>query len=748
MAIQTGTTLGRYEILDLLGVGGMGEVYRARDQRLERMVAIKTLPAKFAQNDEALSRFRRESRAIAALNHPNIRSIYDIDSDADTTFAVMELLEGQTLDEFLSTRSKMGWQSAAAIALGIAEGLAAAHAKGIIHRDIKPQNIFITQSGDAKILDFGLARIDSPENTAHDDAATISLVTQSGVLMGTVQYMSPEQARGKIADARSDIFSFGCVLHEMLSGQRIFSGDSNADVMAAILQSDPPLFTDLGITAPPDLQRIVSHCLEKNPEQRFQSARELPFAIRGMLTGSAATPTPYTQQSTETTADEPPSIAVLPFANMSSEAENEFFSDGLAEELINALSNIDGLQVASRTSSFAYKGKNQDIRDIGEQLKVRTILEGSVRKSGDRLRIRAQLVNVDDGYELWSETFNLQLEDVFAVQDEIAENIAKALRVVLTAKIRRSLGAQTSNVQAYEFYLRGRQSSYNFQRRGLERARKLFIRATELDPQYAAAFAGIADASYGLYLWFGAVEAYKIETEKASRKAIELAPQLAEAHVSRANALYLYKRTQEALAEFEEAIRLDPNLFEAHYYIARAWFSRGDFEKAAQYFERASSIRPEDYQTPSFLANCYEGLKREDKSAEVYTRAIEACEKHLELFPEDARALYLGATCLVKVDQLKRGLEWVERAIAAEPEEPIVLYNVGCVYANANEIEKAIDCLDDTVTFGIGEPAWFFHDPDLDPLRDHPRFIALLERLEKPTDNEPPLPEPKHTPAE
>ena len=735
MAMQTGSTLGRYEIMDLLGVGGMGEVYRARDARLERFVAIKTLPDKFANNDEALARFRRESRAIAALNHPNIRSIYDIDSDGESTFAIMELLEGRTLDQHLATNSRMGWQSAAGIALDIAEGMAAAHAKGIVHRDIKPQNIFITEEGKATILDFGLARLDAPNDTTQD-AATLSLVTQSGALMGTVQYMSPEQARGKPADTRSDIFSFGCVLHEMLTGERIFAGDSMADVMAAILQSDPPIFSELGVHVPPDLQRIVSHCLEKNPEQRFQSARELPFALRGLLSGAIAqSPAPYDPAYQPAPAEnEAPSIAVLPFVNMSSEAENEFFSDGLAEELINALSNIEGLQVASRTSSFAYKGKNQDIRDIGEHLKVRTILEGSVRKSGDRLRIRAQLVNVDDGYELWSETFNRQLEDVFAVQDEIAENIAKALRVVLTDKIRRSVGAQTSNVQAYEFYLRGRQSSYNFQRRGLERARKLFIRATELDPNYAAAHAGIADASYGLFLWFGAVEAYKKETEEASRKAIELAPQLAEAHVSRANALYLYKRTEEALAEFEEAIRLDPNLFEAHYYIARAWFSRGEFEKAAQYFERASSIRPEDYQTPSFLANCYEGMKREDKSAEVYGRAIETCEKHLELFPEDARALYLGATCLVKVNQRKRGLEWVERAIAAEPEEPIVLYNVGCVYANANEIEKAIDCLDDTVTFGIGEPAWFFHDPDLDPLRDHPRFIALLERLEKPTE--------------
>jgi adenylate cyclase len=728
MTLATGTSLGRYEVVDLLGVGGMGEVYRARDARLERQVAIKVLPEKFAANEEALARFRRESKAIAALNQPNIRSIYDIDSDGATTFAVMELLEGETLGEALEKRSRMGWQSAIGLALDIAEGLAAAHAKGIVHRDLKPQNIFITHEGTAKILDFGLARFESPVGGELDGlTATLSINTQPGAVMGTVQYMSPEQVRGNPADARSDVFAFGCVLYEMLTGSRIFTRDSMADTMAAILHEDPPTLAEAGVPGPADLQRIISHCLQKNPEQRFQSARELPFALRGLLSG-AGSPA-FDDTVTAPPETDTPSIAVLPFVNMSSEKENEFFSDGLAEELISALSKIDGLKVASRTSSFAYKGKSQDVRDIGEHLNVRTILEGSVRKSGDRLRIRAQLVNVLDGYELWSDTFNRQMEDVFEVQDEIAENITKALRVVLTEKARRSLGSQTDNVKAYEYYLRGRQSSYNFQRRGLERARKLFVRATELDPDYAAAYAGIADASYGLYLWFGGLDAYKNETDQASSRALELAPDLAEAHVSRANALYVFGKVDAALNEFEEAIRLDPNLFEAHYYYARAWYSRGVFDKAAGCFERAWAIRPEDYQSPSFLANCYEAQGREVDAIRAQKQTIEACENHLELFPDDARALYLGATSLVKTDQRGRGLEWVERARATDPEEPIVLYNVACVLANADEVEKALDCLDDAVTFGINEPEWLLHDPDMDPLRDHPRFKALLERL-------------------
>ena len=740
MTLAAGHKLGRYEILGLLGVGGMGEVYRARDSRLERHVAIKVLPAKFAANAEALARFRRESKAIAALSQPNIRSIYDIDAEDQTTFAVMELLEGQTLAEALGRSSRLGWQSAVGIALDIAEGLAAAHAKGIIHRDIKPQNIFVTEEGTSKILDFGLARVDSSMDGADYAAgltATMTLATQPGAVMGTVQYMSPEQVRGKPADARSDVFSFGCVLYEMLTGKRLFAGQSMADTMAAILHEDPAALADAGAPVPPDLQRVVSHCLEKNPERRFQSARELPFPLRGLLSNSGAvSPAPYDRVASgpaRAVHEETPSVAVLPFVNMSSDNENEFFSDGLAEELINALSKIEGLKVASRTSAFAYKGKNQDIRDIGEHLNVKTILEGSVRKSGDRLRIRSQLVNVADGYELWSETFNRQMQDVFEVQDEIAENIAKALRVVLTDKAKRAIGkVSTENMKAYEYYLRGRQSSYQFTRRGLERARKLFIRAAELDTSYAAAHAGIADACYGLFLWFGASASYKEEAERASSKALELNPDLAEAHVSRGNALYLLQRPDEARDEFERAISIDPDLFEAWYYYGRSRFAQGDLDKAAEYFERASRIRPEDYQTPNFLANCYEGLERKKDAAATYDRCLETATKYLELFPEDARALYFGAQALIALGQRERGLEWAERAREAEPEEAVVLYNVGCVYARVNEIEKAIDCIDEAVTFGIGEPAWIQHDPDLDPLRQNPRFMAILERLKVP----------------
>lgn len=738
MDLSSGTKLGPYTIHSKLGAGGMGEVYHATDSRLDRAVAIKVLPDKFAEDHDALVRFRRESKAIASLSHPNIRAIHDIGADQGRTFAVMEFLEGETLASRVE-RSALEWHNAVPVALAIAEGLAAAHGKGIIHRDIKPQNIFITSDGRVKILDFGLARIETDKpNEQGGLTATQTMQTQPGSIMGTVEYMAPEQVRGKPADARSDIFAFGCVLYEMLTGSRPFSRETAAETMTAILHDDPPGLSDSGVSAPTELRRVVAHCLEKNPAQRFQSARDLPFALKGIVSiqevnpesqktthaPASAAAVPSSEKSTE------PSVAVLPFVNMSSDQENEYFSDGLAEELINALSKIDGLHVASRTSTFSFKGKNQDIREIGEQLNVRTVLEGSVRKAGDRLRINAQLVNVTDGYDLWSETFDRQMEDVFAIQDEISRAIVDALRVVLSEKEKRAIAkVPTSNVQAYDYYLRGRQFYYRFRKKDLERARKLFSRAYELDPDYASAYAGVADCCSLLCFYFDSTEAQLTEADEASQKAVELDPDLAEAHVARAHALSLKKRFDEARREFEIAIRQNPDLFEAYYFYGRVCFAQGEFGQSAELLERACQLRPEDYYAPNLLGMVYAALDRQDDSAAAYQKAVLTAERHSELFPEDARAYYLGAIALARIGEGRRGLEWAERAIKAEPDEPRVLYNVACTYALLGKIDRAIGCLDEAITFGWGQKDWMENDPDLDALRHHPKFQALLDRL-------------------
>src|SRR5712691_7879766 len=387
MSPAPGTRLGPYEIVAPLGSGGMGEVYKAIDTRLGRTVAIKFL--KGGHTD----RFQREAQAIAALNHPHICTLHDVGPD----YLVMEYIEGAPL------RGPLPAEDAIRLAIQVTEALEAAHAKGITHRDLKPANILVTHSG-VKLLDFGLAKL--PERSASASEATLTQ-TQAGTIVGTVCYMSPEQAQGLPIDARSDIFSFGSVLHEMLSGQRAFSEDTALATMAAIVRDEPrPL------DASPELQRIVARCLRKAPQDRFQTIAE----VRAALERIPAKP-----------AGEHPSIAVLPFANMSADKENEYFSDGLAEEIINELAQLPGLKVTARTSAFAFRGKEQDIQKIAEALHVSSVLEGSVRKSGNRLRVTAPLINAADGYHLWSQRYDRELAEVFAMQDEIAAAIACAL---------------------------------------------------------------------------------------------------------------------------------------------------------------------------------------------------------------------------------------------------------------------------------------------------------------------------------
>jgi serine/threonine protein kinase/Flp pilus assembly protein TadD len=735
MPLATATRLGPYEILAQLGAGGMGEVYRARDTRLDRDVAIKVLPEPIAQDHQALARFQREARAVASLSHPNILALYDIGTEQGTAYAVMELLEGQTLGRRIRT-SPLDWRAALDIAGAIADGLAAAHAKGIVHRDIKPENIFLQSNGGVKVLDFGLARLEPKATpTVTSGPETITLETQPGVVMGTVAYMSPEQVRGQPADARSDIFAFGCVLHEMLSGRRPFTGATNADLMAAILQH-PPAALPEPAGRPLELDRLILRCLEKNPAQRFASARDLVSALKSVPRadsgGQAKADTGKTLETAvrKTTPPTLPSVAVLPFVNMSSDPENEYFSDGLAEELIAVLTKVEGLHVASRTSAFAFKGKKEDVRQIGEQLSVRTVLEGSVRKSGNRLRIAARLVKVADGYDLWSETYNRQLEDVFAIQDEIAQNIAKALRVILTEKDKRAMErAPEADVEAYDFYLRGRQFFHQFRRKGFEFARQMFARAIEIDPHFARAYAGMADCHSFLFLQWEATPANLEQAQNASKKALELGPDLAEAHVSRGFALSLQKRNDEACQEYETAVRLDPTLYEAHYFYGRACLARGKLPEAARLFEQACQLRPDEYQAASHLTSIYTGLGRKADAQTASHRCLERIDKHLALHPDDPRAYYLGAVVWSQRGEGAKALDWAGKALAIDPEEPITLYNVACMYSLQGQPEQAMDCLEKAVKYGFAHKAWIENDSDFDLIRQHPRYQALVNRM-------------------
>ncbi|MCH7713629.1 MAG: tetratricopeptide repeat protein [Chloroflexi bacterium] len=447
----------------------------------------------------------------------------------------------------------------------------------------------------------------------------------------------------------------------------------------------------------------------------------------------AARPAPQTPPAIGQDAPETapaPSIAVLPFMDLSPEKDQDYFCDGMAEELIDALTKIKDLRVSARTSAFSFKGQQQDIREIGQKLNVATVLEGSVRKSDTRLRISAQLINVADGYHLWSEKYDRELKDVFAIQDEIAGNIVQALRVMLSPKEKRALGkVPTTDVEAYDVYLRGRKFFHQFSRKNIAFARQMFNRATQIDPDYALAYAGIADCHSWLYMYWESTDANLRAAEEASRKALELDTDLAEAHVAHGLAVSLSEQYDEAEREFETAIRLDPRLFEAYYFYARTCWPQGKPEKAAELFEKACEVNPEDYQGPLFLANTYNGLGRKTKAETAYRRSLEIIERHLELNPDDARAHYLGANALIQLGEGKRGLKWARRALAIDPGDALILYNVACIYALSEEIEEAIDYLEKSAKAGATHKEWIEHDSDLDPLRSHPHFQTLLAQM-------------------
>ena len=488
-----GERLGPYEILASIGSGGMGEVWKARDTRLGRIVAIKKVKEQHSE------RFKQEARSIAALNHPNICQIHDIGDD----YLVLEYVEGKSLS------SPLPEQEAVRLAIQIASALKEAHQRGIIHRDLKPSNVMVTKKGSVKLLDFGLAKLYEPDASISRLPTADYPATKAGAILGTVAYMSPEQAQGKPADARSDIFSFGLVLYEMLSGRRAFSGNSSYVVMDAIVKKDPsPLQTS------PTLERIVKRCLQKNPSGRYQTMSEARAALEMILEG----------KDSKSSAEPQPSIAVLPFADISPGKDNEWFSDGLAEEIINALTHIPKLKVIARSSAFAFKDKEQDVRRIAEALNVSSILEGSVRKAGDRIRVTAQLINASDGSHLWSERYDRDLTDVFAIQDEISMAIVDKLKVELLEGEREKLTKRhTRNKEAYQLYLKGR---YHWNRRyprDMIQAVDYFQRAIDEDPGYALPLGGIADV-FNMLAEFGFIsprESY-LKSKALLQKALEI----------------------------------------------------------------------------------------------------------------------------------------------------------------------------------------------------------------------------------
>jgi serine/threonine-protein kinase len=740
MPLSPGTELGPYEIRALIGAGGMGEVYRARDPRLKRDVAIKVSAGQFSE------RFEREAQAIASLNHPNICQIYDVGPD----YLVMEYIDGNPLKGPLSV------EMALECAGQIASALDAAHAKGITHRDLKPANILVTASG-IKLLDFGLALMTPAADCrkeAADATATIGM-TQAGTILGTAAYMSPEQAEAKPVDARSDIFSFGSVLYEMLSGRRAFTGDSAIAIMAAIVRDQPA-----SLEAPPAVQTIVTHCLRKSPADRFQSMAQVKDALLAAASG-VSSPGAGSGALTAPTQSSPvqrtPSIAVLPFDNMGGDKENEYFSDGLAEEIINCLAQVPGLKVTARTSAFAFRGKEQDIRKIASALGVATILEGSVRRSGNRIRVTAQLINAEDGYHLWSQRYDRKMADLFDLQDEIAQAIASALQVKLSGA-RAPFEQYKPNLPAYEALLKARHYLGSFRPDLLPRIKEYFEQAIALDPKFA-----LAHCEYGGYFGamalVGALSANQALPMMCSlaQRALELDPSLSEGHAMLGYvAACLDYDWKEAERRFRLAMARDPiPVFVRLYYVMGYLLPTGRTAEAVQQIQVAVEGDPLNLTLRVYRALGLAAAGRDEEAIAGYREVLEfnpavpaaqgalaahqtsrgdldqalaSCEKAYALAPVP-QAIGLLAGLLMRTGGTRRAEELLPRldpdAVGAPRGLALYHWALREFDAEADWLAKAIDQHD---PYGaIYLRVWYGRE-----LRSTPRWAGLMRKLNPP----------------
>ena len=651
-------SIAHYRITAKLGEGGMGEVWRATDTKLNRDVAVKILPEAFTRDPDRVARFAREARVLASLNHPNIAAIYGVEERA----LVMELVEGPTLAERIAS-GPIPVEEVLFLARQIGEALQYVHGHGIVHRDLKPTNIKVGMR--VKLLDFGLAKIQAPAASE----STITAVTQAGVILGTVAYMSPEQAAGEPTDTRSDVFSFGLLLYEMISGRRAFLERTKIATLAAILHTEPPPLRKLAPRMPAELDSVVAHCLAKDPSARFQSIGLVLSAFERLARPVA----PFQGAS----------IAVLPFTNLSADKENEYFSDGLAEEILNALSQVEGLRVAARSSSFFFKGKAVEINEIGSRLRVGNVLEGSVRRAGDRVRVTVQLVDVNNGFDLWSECYDRQIKDLFDVQDQIARAITARLKVTLVGGVTRS----TENLEAYELYLKGRQYWHQRLPATVRLAIQCFEEAIKLDPRYALAYAGLADC-YGILRVYGWVSADhgRPPAYAAMTQAMTLTPHLWEVNFSRGFYTFYYERAwREAGPYFQKALAINPHSSVSLAYYGIFLATEGRAEESVSLMTAACQMDPLSPFIHGLVALSLFTLKRFDDAERMANHA-------LELQPGYLLGLWAHALALCGLGRNDEAIEALERALTLS-RAPIFVGALGLACARAGRPNDATQLL-------------------------------------------------------
>jgi TolB-like protein/Tfp pilus assembly protein PilF len=778
----------------------MGEVYRARDTRLGRDVAVKVLSEKLAGHLDALGRFEREARTVASLSHPNILALHDLGTDGGTVYAVTELLEGESLDRRIA-RGSMSWRQVVETGAAIADGLASAHAKGIVHRDLKPANLFITRDGVVKILDFGLA---TAARTAPDESTadmTALALTEPGTILGTVGYMSPEQVRGEPADHRGDIFALGCILTEMLTGRRAFAGNTPAETLAAILRDEPPALTESAKQIPPNVEPIVRRCLEKDRERRFQSARDLAFALRALLSGSVApnavpAPTPKSThrygrwiaatviaaaltvlvtagwRTWSAAPSRIESIAVIPLANRSGDEAQDYFADGLTDQLIAELARIDRIRVTSRTSAMTYKASKKPLPQIARELGVDAILEGSVARRGSQMIMTASLVDASTDKQLWSHTYERDVNDVLRLQAEVAGQVARRISIELSPEDQARLqgGQRQVDPVGFDAYVRGR---YYWNKRGpadLQRAVEEFRRAIDADPTYGAAYAGLADAYAQIgYSNLAAPGDAFPKAKAAASQAIKLAPELAEPHAS-LGFVHMYFDWDFAASEreFKRAIALDPNSVTAHHFYSVLLTAMLRPEEARQELERARLLDPlstlvatdagfEMYYDRRYdaaqatlkeaiaanpnaplarlwLARTYQAQRRYDAALAEYEAAGIAVNWPTAMAGQGHLYAEMGR----KADALKI----LERFDTMSAKGFISAYGPALVHLGLGDRQQTLAWLQRAYDERASSMVWLLKDPRWDPMRGDPAFEAIVERVGFPQDARARAPQP------
>jgi serine/threonine protein kinase/tetratricopeptide (TPR) repeat protein len=727
-----GRSILHYTILRQLGSGGMGVVYEAQDGQLDRHIALKFLPPDMARDSQVLERFQREARAASSLNHPNICTIHTIEQHELQHFIVMELLVGQTLAERLRGQP-MDVATILPLAIQMADALESAHAKGIVHRDLKPANLFLTERGQLKILDFGLAKITQGQATqAADGGKTLAAtdeLTSPGSAVGTISYMSPEQARGQLVDSRTDLFSTGTVLYQMATGSLPFPGDTSAVIFDAILNREPQPAAEINASLPLEFVRILEKCLEKDRTLRCQTATDLKTDLNRMkrnLESDRNRTKAKTDSASGSHKQQRKSVAVLYFEKLSGSKEDEYLRDGITEDVITELSKIRGLNVFSRPTVLAFRDQAITPQQVGQKLGAACVLTGTLRRSGARLRISAQLVDAQTDFPLWSERFDREMKDVFEVQDEMARKIAEALRVTLSPEELEAMAVKpTENLQAYDLYLRGKSYARRQTRQDLEFALQMFDNAVSTDPSFALAYAASANACAMLY-YYSREDRWLERARESSGKAVALRWDLPEVQVSQAWVLYAAALYDEAVRMVKKAIERKRDCEGAYYLLCRALFAAGRYQEVLDLSEAAIEATGEDYNVYVPITNSLGALGKKEGARNMSHRLIAALENHLKQVPEDARARILLGGEYAHMERTEDALRELNMAVTLRANEALILYNAACLYCTLNRKAEALDTLRKAWAVGYRDSGWARRDPDLTSLHDEPEFNNLF----------------------